>query len=229
MTMAESTSRLASPLAGVQVQGTTRGAFVLRGTLAAAALYGTAMAGPFVRRAFGQDEGGGGMGDIDILNYALTLEYLETEFYNQAPSGLPGDAMMLAQEFGAHEQAHVDALTQTVTDLGGTPAELPMFTFPDIDTPAGFLALAQVLEDTGVSAYNGAAPQIESMEVLAAAGSIVQVEARHAAAIRLLLEQAPAPDAFDMALPMEDVLEAVMPFISGSGGGGGGGQDTTGG
>lgn len=207
-------SRLVTPaLAQVQVRAQTRGAFLLRGTLAAAAIYGTAMAGPFARRAFGQDEGGGGMGDVEILNYALTLEYLETEFYNRAPEGLPGDAMMLAQQFGAHEQAHVDALTQTITDLGGTPAELPMFDFPDIDTPDGFLALAQVLEDTGVSAYNGAAPQIESMEVLAAAGSIVQVEARHAAAIRLLLEQEPAPDAFDEALEMQAVLDAVMPFI----------------
>ena len=84
--------------------------------------------------------------------------------------------------------------------------------FPYNDT-AGFLKLAQTFEDTGVSAYNGAAPMISSKAVLGSAGSIVQVEARHAAAIRLQNQTDPAPGAFDPSLSMEQVTKAVQPFI----------------
>lgn len=197
-------------IAAVEVGGMTRGAFVLRGALAAAAVGGTAAVGPFVGRALAQ---GGGSGDVDILNFALTLEYLEAEFYAAAPAGLPGEARMLATEFGRNEQAHVEALRDTITKLGGTPVAKPAFTFPGGGASA-YLMLAQTLEDTGVGAYNGAAPMIESKEVLAAAGSIVQVEARHAAAIRLLNEEPPAPMAFDEALEEQAVLTAVDPFIA---------------
>jgi hypothetical protein len=76
-----------------------------------------------------------------------------------------------------------------------------------------FLTLAQTFEDTGVSAYNGAAPSIESPEVLGAAGSIVQVEARHAAAIRLLNGQPITDGGFDKSLDMQAVLKAVQPFV----------------
>jgi len=76
-----------------------------------------------------------------------------------------------------------------------------------------FLKLAQTFEDTGVSAYNGAAPMIKSAAVLGAAGSIVQVEARHAAAIRLLNGQPPAETGFDQTLSKNQVLTAVKPFI----------------
>ena len=69
------------------------------------------------------------------------------------------------------------------------------------------------MEDTGVSAYNGAAPSIESVDVLVAAGAIVQVEARHASLIRLTRNKPPAPLAFDKASEMETVLKAVKPFI----------------
>ena len=143
------------------------------------------------------------MGDIEILNFALTLEYLEADFYKQALKlDLDRDARMFAQEFGEHEQAHVDALTQTIEQLGGTPAEMPTFTFP-LEDQASFLELAQTLEDTGVSAYNGGGPAIESKDVLTAAGQIVQMEARHAAAIRVVRGEAPAPNAFDETLDMQ--------------------------
>ncbi len=206
--MSETT--LAAPeLAAVEIDGMTRGSFLMKSTLAVGAVYGTAAVGPFVSQAFAQES----MGDIEILNFALTLEYLEADFYVQAQKlDLDETAMAYAQEFGAHEQAHVDALTQTITDLGGTPAEEPKFKFPMTDQ-ASFLELAQTLEDTGVSAYNGAGPMLESKEILAAAGSIVQIEARHAAAIRVVREEAPAPNAFDESLEMQAVLDAVQPFI----------------
>jgi rubrerythrin len=203
-------SNLAAPeLAAVEIEGMTRGSFLMKSALTVGAVYGTAAISPFVSQAIAQES----MGDIEILNFALTLEYLEADFYKQAQKlDLDKTAMTYAQEFGAHEQAHVDALTQTINDLGGTPAEMPTFKFP-LKDQASFLELAQTLEDTGVSAYNGAAPAIESKDILAAAGGIVQIEARHASAIRVARNEAPAPNAFDEALEMQAVLDAVQPFI----------------
>ena len=88
----------------------------------------------------------------------------------------------------------------------------PTFAF-GLKTQKDFEKLAITLEDTGVSAYNGAAPMIKSTEVLAAAGSIVQVEARHAAALRFLGGMSPTPGAFDKTLSMDQVLKAVKPLI----------------
>ena len=199
----------APDVAAIEIHGMTRSAFVLRSALAAGAVYGTTMVSPFVRQALAQDGGG----DVEILNFALTLEYLEADFYEKGMQlNLSSEIMDIAQEFGSNEAEHVDALTKTINDLGGTPATKPTFMFP-MKNEKQFLKLAQTLEDTGVSAYNGAGPGIESKEVLAAAGSIVQIEARHAAAIRFKNGAPPAPEAFDEKLEMQAVLDAVKPFI----------------
>ena len=154
---------------------------------------------------------------MDILNYALTLEYLEAAFYEQALAEVPGlskEVSDLATEIGKHEAEHVDALTATIEDLGGKPVKAPGVDFGKaFADEAAFLELAQTFEDTGVSAYNGAAPSLESKELLATAGGIVQVEARHAAAIRLLRGELPADGAFDKTLTEDEVLKAVQPFI----------------
>lgn len=198
-------------LAGIEIHGTTRQQFLVRSMFAAGAVYGATMINPFVRRAIAVEE----MGDVEILNFALTLEYLEAEFYRRgiATARLTGDARAVAVEIGANEDEHVTALVSTIESLGGTPVQAPKVSFP-FTNQASFLELAQVLEDTGVSAYNGAAPMIESKEVLGAAGSIVQIEARHAARIRLLNEEMPAPVAFDATMTTDEVLAAVKPFIT---------------
>jgi len=204
-------NKLVAPeLAGVEIHGVTRGSFIMKGALAASAAYGASAAAPFVTQALGQSGGG----DVEILNFALTLEYLESAFYAKAQKtlNLSGEAKKLAALIGDHEMQHVKALTQAIKGAGGKPVKAPGVTFPFKDQ-ASFLKLAQVFEDTGVSAYNGAAPMISSVDVLAAAGSIVQVEARHAAAIRLLNGASPAPDAFDKPLQKAAVLKAVKPFI----------------
>jgi len=154
-------------------------------------------------------------GDVGILNFALTLEYLEAAFYKEAKTRAKasGDLKSLIELVGRDEEEHVGALTETIKKLGGKPVAEPKFDFPYNGT-SGFLKLAQTFEDTGVSAYNGAAPQIKASEVLEAAGSIVQVEARHAAAIRLQNKEEPAPEAFDPALTEAKVLKAVEPFIA---------------
>lgn len=191
----------------------TREAFLMRSTLAAGAAYGALSATGLITSALAESGGG----DVDILNYALTLELLETEFYTQAAKrvqGLSKEESDLTKELRDNEAAHVDALTATIKDLGGKPVAKPTFEFGGAFGNRGaYLKTANILEDTGVSAYNGAAPMIESVDVLAAAGGIVQVEARHAAMIRLMRNKPPAPQAFDKASEMEEILAAIKPFI----------------
>jgi rubrerythrin len=203
----------APELAAVQVdERISRSALLVRGALAAGAVYGATAVTPLIRKALAQ----GSLGDIDILNFALTLEYLEAAFYEEAAGvkGLASEVAGYVKTFGDEEQEHVDALTATIQDLGGTPVEAPGVDFGDAFSSADkFIALAITLEDTGVSAYNGAAPMIQSKDLLATAGGIVQVEARHAAAIRYAAGQDPAPEAFDPTLTEDEVLRAVQPFI----------------
>ncbi|HSS43181.1 MAG TPA: ferritin-like domain-containing protein [Solirubrobacterales bacterium] len=207
--------KLSTPeLAAVEIDAEggdlSRSDVILKGALAAGAVYGTFMVGPYVRKALAMSESG----DVGILNFALTLEYLESTFYKEAKTRAKasGELKSLVDLLASDEQQHVEALTATVKKLGGKPVAEPKFDFEYNDT-AGFLKLAQTFEDTGVSAYNGAAPSIKSKEVLAAAGGIVQVEARHAAAIRLQNKEEPAPVAFDPPLDEKQVLKAVEPFI----------------
>lgn len=198
-------------LAQCEVHGVTRSAFILRGALAAGAFYGTASVAPFVSQALAAE----GSGDVEILNFALTLEYLEADFYNVKGRqvGLSGEARSYARVFGAEEAAHVSALTAAVKQLGGKPVAKPTFVFP-ASSESSFLTLASVLENTGVGAYNGAAPSLKSKQVLASAGSIVQTEARHAAAIDLLIGKSPTPnEGFDKPLTKTEVLAAAGPLI----------------
>jgi rubrerythrin len=198
----------------IQVHGMTRESFLLRSTLAAGTAYGALSATPYIARALADS----GASDVDIVNFALTLEYLEAAFYSAAVKrvgGLSADERKLARMLRDDESAHVEALTATVRNLGGRPAAKPTFDFGGaFASRDAFLKTAGVLEDTGVSAYNGAATAIRSRDVLAAAGSIVQVEARHAALVRLARGKTPAPLAFDKALEMDAVLKAVKPFIA---------------
>jgi hypothetical protein len=200
-----------SELAQIEVEGITRSSFLLKGALAAGALYGAGAVTPFVSQAFAASEGG----DVEILNFALTLEYLESDFYNVKGKtvGLKGQAKSYAKTFGEEEADHVNALTTTIKQLGSKPVAKPTFVFP-ATSEKSFLALASVLENAGVGAYNGAAPSLRSKEVLAAAGGIVQIEARHAAAINLLIGQSPTPNqGFDRPLTKAQVLAKAGPLI----------------
>jgi Ferritin-like domain len=203
---------IANPeLAECEVSGMTRSSFILRGALAAGALYGTAAVGPFVSQALAETGGG----DAEILNFALTLEYLEAAFYNEKGKelNLTGTAKSYAKMFGEQESEHVAALTAAIKQLGGMPVKKPQFVFP-VASQSSFLALASELENTGVGAYNGAAPSISSKDVLASAGSIVQIEARHASAINLLIGKSPTPSGgFDVPLTKPQVLAKVGPLI----------------
>ena len=156
-----------------------------------------------------------GEGDIGIVNYALTLEYLEAAFYAEvANSGLfKGADQALIKEFQKNEDEHVVALTSTVKELGGTPAPAPKTQF-DVTDAAVVLQTAADVENLGAAAYLGQAAAIESPAVLAAALSIHSVEARHAAALNTLTDQIITPDgAFAKPADAQTVLNSVQPFI----------------
>ena len=156
--------------------------------------------------------------DVKILNYALTLEFLEAEFYTVAEREnqfTTPEFRQFAATVGAHERAHVRFLRGA---LGSKAVKKPTFGFGDATRGAKFNATAQVLEDTGVSAYLGQAANIAQRAVLNAAGTIVTVEARHAAWIRFLngggavgapKTQQPAPLSFDRPASERAILRAV--------------------
>ena len=155
-----------------------------------------------------------GKGDLGIANYALTLEYLETEFYTRAAESgmLKGKALETAKAFGHNEQEHVDALTALIQKAGGKPAAKPKAKFP-LDSEKSILALAATVENLGANAYLGQAGNIQDKEILAAALSIHSVEARHAAVLNLATKAAPASGAFAKPATAADVLKSVKPFL----------------
>jgi rubrerythrin len=195
----------------VEVGGVTRGVFILRGALAAGALYGAGAVGPYVAGAFAAVPAS----DVQVLGFALALENLEAAFYQAALAphvALTGKVKALATEFGAHEAEHVKALEGLINQLGGKPAAAAKGKFP-LKDQAAFLKTAVALEEVGVSAYNGAAPGIQSPDLLSALGSIVQVEARHAGALRMVAGLDPAPQAFDKPLTAAEVVVRVKPYV----------------
>jgi rubrerythrin len=158
-------------------------------------------------------------GDLEIVQYALTLEHLETDFYNAVlDSGKIKDAKIgkVAMMIRDNEQEHVDALTQTVKQLGGKPMK-PKTNFDAVlkGGPKVILQTAATVENLGASAYLGQAGRIKSKDVLAAALAIHTVEGRHAAALNLLVGKTIVPDgAFAKPASMAEVLPKVKPFLA---------------
>jgi rubrerythrin len=219
----------------------TDAATVGGGVLALSALGGTAAADGH------EGDGGNGSGsedvsDIEILNYALGLEHLEYAFYDDfldshsedevensavakyfARPTLRYSTYQQIQDVRDHEEAHVEALSRTIEDLGGTPIEPADYEFP-YETIEEFVAIADRLEAVGVSAYAGAAPYIDSDEVLKAALSIHSVEAEHQTYFQLLHLQRPSPDAFNAARSTDAVLPIARQFVAGASDGGDAGR-----
>jgi ferritin-like protein len=154
--------------------------------------------------------------DIAILNFALTLEHLEARAYREAiASGkLTGKNLAYAQAYGAQEAEHVTLLTRAISQAGKTPvSEQATYNFPAFTDEKAVVGFLRLLEDTGVGAYNGAARYITDKGILAVAGGIVQVEARHAAILRRQAGLPPVPSAVEKILTPDQTLAAAGPIL----------------
>jgi rubrerythrin len=156
-----------------------------------------------------------GKGDLGIAIFALTLEYIETDFYEKviASGKLTGPALSLAKRFGDQERQHVAALEAAVGQLGGKLPTKPVTKFT-LTTPTAILQQAVTFENLGAGAYLGQANRIQSKDLLAAALSIHSVEARHAAALSIATGTDPVPDgAFAQPQTAFNVITAIQPNL----------------
>jgi rubrerythrin len=157
--------------------------------------------------------------DLEIVQYALTLEYLEVDFYNAVlDAGVIKDKKIgaAATEIRDNEQEHVDALAAAVKQLGGT-VKRPKTTFTSVieGGPEMILTTAAEVENLGAAAYLGQAGRIKSKEILASALAIHTVEGRHAALLNSLVGKSIVPDgAFAKPASMAEVLPKVKPFLA---------------
>jgi hypothetical protein len=202
--------------AAEELGGDTRGSFLRKAAVGGGSLMagGVLLSGlPSLAEAATKSKAN----DVKILNYALTLEYLESAFYDEAiaSKALTGDALTAAGVVQKHEAAHVKALKKA---LGSAAVKKPKFDFKGTTADQSkFLQTAAVLENTGVAAYSGQAGNIKQGAVLAAAVSILTVEARHASRFNTLLGENFAPASFDKPKSKKAVLAAVKKtgFITG--------------
>ncbi len=174
--------------------------------------------------------------DVDVLNYALTLEFLEAEFYIQGNKAglLSGVESEYLAKIQADEEFHVTAISDTIVKLGGTLVEKPWVDFgASFDSRESYLTTSHTFENVGVGAYLGAAGFIKDKTVLAAAAGIFGIEARHAAVVGNLLglpaEGGVYMGAYETAKSKTEVLDLVAPFISQMAGTPAGSVDTGGG
>jgi hypothetical protein len=203
-----------------EVSGDTRLGFLRKSAVAGSAVLGGGAVLSAVVPGIAMASGNGrppasfGKGDIGVLNYALTLEYLEAAFYNGATAAklaLNSQAAAFLKVVTKDENAHVAFLKKA---LGSRAAKEPKFDFKGANTNVEtFMKTAAVLENTGVHAYSGQALNIKSAAYVKAAISILTIEARHASVIGLLNDptgESIAPNGpFDTPLPAAKVLAAV--------------------
>jgi len=170
-----------------------------------------------------------GSGDVGVLNYAYALEQLEAAFYiavlDSAYSGMNSEEGQIMEDLRDHEVAHRDWLNAAISSVAPDdviPSLTTNFESVDFSSRENVLAIAQALEDTGVSAYSGAGQLIENPDFLLQAGKIVSVEARHAAAIRSLIGDSNTSFAGDdiidsngleMTRTPSEVIEIAQGFI----------------
>ena len=210
-------------------EGSSRRSFLKYAAAAAAsaAAFGVDIPGLRLNEAFAQqgavDLGGG---DVGVLNYAYALEQLEAAFYTQVLSqpyeGMSGYERSVLRDIQGHEVAHRSFFAKAL-GRNRIPNLTPNFTAVNFASRASVITTASTFEDLGVSAYNGGGQAIRSPAYLAAAGSIVSVEARHAAILRDLINPLSSNFAgwdvvdlngLDVARAPSQVLMAAAPFIA---------------
>jgi rubrerythrin len=168
--------------------------------------------------------------DVEVLQFALTLEHLENAFYREVGGQFDekdyrraeflrgfgdrvrGDVIENVQDIGAHEQTHVDTLVKVLEDLGEDPVEEACYDF-GVDTVDDFANIARVLENTGVTAYTGSIADVDTPALATAGATIATVEARHASYLNFLTGEDPFPAAFDTPKTRKEVFDAASGFI----------------
>ena len=179
----------------------SRAAFLGKAFIGSAALLG-AVAAPGRANAASPS-------DTAILNYALTLEYLQAAFYTETQrlGAIGAELARVPRQLGGVERAHVAALQNV---LGRAAVKRPSFDFRGVtEDQVEFLRTAVAFEDLGAAAYKGQATRVDSPALLAAAVAIHSVEARHAAWMRYLAGFTPAGRAFDEGKPEHEVRQIV--------------------
>ncbi|KAL7753543.1 hypothetical protein RI367_001318 [Sorochytrium milnesiophthora] len=183
-----------------------------------AALSTTTQAAPSLTRRAADNN------DVNILNFALTLELLESSFYVEGLRLFPESEMRRAGienakdtfknifHIAEHEQAHVNTLTTVIKSLGGRPVSQCEFAFhlPDVRS---FVTTARILEKVGVSAYTGALAKLKDPKLQTAGATIGTTEGRHSAFLNLLSNLDPAAEDFDVPLDAREVFTLASPFI----------------
>ena len=237
--MSESKSRSTDPVTVTREAGETRAGFLRKAGLGGAALVGGGafLGSPGTAFAGHTDS----VPDVDVLNYALTLEYLEATFYTLAlggsgTAGVPASSARfnrkritggghfaglggrirrsahdLLTDIRDHEVAHVDFLRGALGPAAVGPCT---FNFSSaLRSVRSFLQTAQLLENTGVMAYDGAIRYVDAGDNLQAGAQIATVEARHAAYLNLINRDSPFPSAFDQGKKPSEIFAAAKPFI----------------
>ncbi|RDW87287.1 hypothetical protein BP5796_02981 [Coleophoma crateriformis] len=163
-----------------------------------------------------------GLTDIDVLQFALTAENLETAFYSQGfakftdadfqAAGLTTTDITNLKSIATTEQTHVTTLNSAIAGAGTQPVAACTYNF-GFTTAAAMVQTAAVLENIGVSAYLGAAPLVKSPDILTVAAEIVTVESRHQTFIRTASKSAAIPSAFDTPLGIRSVFTLAAGFI----------------
>jgi rubrerythrin len=159
-----------------------------------------------------------GEGDVGIVRYALTIEYLEDDFYEAANGSgeLKGRAADLARTFGQHEKEHIAALEKVLRELGSEPPQRAEAQFP-LEGPGKIIEFASGLESLGVAGLLAQASRIQDKALLAAALSIHSVEARHVAALASLLGEDPTPQGpYAQPIQAGDVLSQLHRLTTGN-------------
>jgi rubrerythrin len=194
----------------------SRADLIRRGALAVGGAYGLGMVGPYITKALAGAAGD----DVEILNFLLPFEYLQASLYNRGVKEvnakgqkmrLSGEQRRFVTQLAGEEREHVEAVEAMIEKLGGKPVAKAGYAFAFTGFYV-FEGIAQNLETTAVGAYNGVIPMIRSKEVRELAGSIVQVEARHLAALKIRASVEPAPEAFDRPSTQFSAISSVEKY-----------------
>jgi len=197
--------------------------FVTVASLGLASLSSLIHAAPHQLPTISKRQASGALTDMDILQFALTLEHLETAFYQQGFAkfpdsdfmalGLSMPQLMALKSVAMQEATHVTTLMSVIMGAGGVPVQPCTYNFGFTDA-ATMVKTAKILEVVGVSAYLGAAPLVSDKALLSAAASIVTVESRHQTFIRAALQEAPIPQAFDTPVDPRSIFTIASAFVS---------------